>query len=273
MTDVAQLVRRLDDLEHQFAEAQHAREQAERERDEYHELYLEMMERCRKLELGLRGQKAERVPSADQLSLGVLELVLGKDASGDVLALGELTEQTVREHKRQKPTGRKPIPEHLPRVDIEILPDEVKRLGLDAFERIGEDVTEVLERRPASLVVARVVKPKYVRKDRDRAGKTEVFYGETPELPIPRGMAGPGLLADTIVKRWQDHLPLNRLEGIYARDGIELARSTMCGWHGELAELAAPLVASMRQDAFTAPYLCTDATGVLVLPVASVFAW
>src|SRR5262249_45978384 len=73
-----------------------------------------------------------------------------------------------------------------------------------------------------------------------------------------------GMLADTIVKRWQDHLPLNRLEDIYGRDGVDIARSTMCGWHGELAVLVKPLVEAMRQDAFEQPYLCVDATGVLV---------
>jgi transposase len=72
------------------------------------------------------------------------------------------------------------------------------------------------------------------------------------------------MLADTLVKRWQDHLPLNRLEGIYARDGLELSRSTMCGWHEQLVPLAQPLVDAMRTDAFEQPYLCTDATGVLV---------
>ena len=72
------------------------------------------------------------------------------------------------------------------------------------------------------------------------------------------------MLADTIVRRWQDHQPLHRLEGIYARDGLELASSTMCGWHAELAELARPLVDAMCEDALEAPYLCVDATGVLV---------
>jgi transposase len=90
------------------------------------------------------------------------------------------------------------------------------RRCLDAFEKIGEDVTEVVECRPASLMVARVIKPKFVRKDRDRRD-AEVFVGETPELPIPRGLAGPGLLADTLVRRWQDNQPLHRLEGIFAR--------------------------------------------------------
>ncbi len=108
-----------------------------------------------------------------------------------------------------------------------MLPPEVEREGLDAFERIGEEVSEVVERSPASLVVARIVRPKFVRKGRDRDASTEVLVGAPLDMPIPKGLAGPGMLADTIVRRWQDHLPLNRLEDIYARDGIELARSTI----------------------------------------------
>jgi hypothetical protein len=73
------------------------------------------------------------------------------------------------------------------------------------------------------------------------------------------------MLADTIVRQWQDHQPLNRLEGIYAREGLELARSTMCTWHEQLAGLARPLVDAMFADALEAPYVCIDATGVLVL--------
>jgi transposase len=137
-------------------------------------------------------------------------------------------------------------------------------LGLDAFDRIGEEVTEVLERRPASIVVARIVKPKFVSKDRDRSGPTQVFVGTTPALPITRCLAGPGMLADTIVRRWQDHQPLHRLEDIYSRDGLPLARSTMCGWHDQLTPVVQPIIAAMRQHAFEQPYLCVDATGVLV---------
>ena len=153
----------------------------------------------------------------------------------------------------------------MPRVEIEVLPPEVEKHGLDAFERIGEDVCETVERRPASLVVARVVRPKFVRKGRERDGRDRrVLVAPPPELPIARGLAGPGMLADTIVKRWQDHMPLHRLEAKYARDGLELARSTMCGWHAALADVVQPLVSAMRTDAFKQPYLCTDATGVLV---------
>lgn len=114
------------------------------------------------------------------------------------------------------------------------------------------------------MVVVQTVRGKFVRKDREIDAQTEVYVGEPPSLPIPKGLAGPGMLADTIVKRWRDHLLLHLLEDIYARGGVEPARSTMCGWHSELAVLAEPLVAAMRKDAFEQPYLCTDAANVLV---------
>jgi len=234
------------------------------EREHYRDLYLAALERCRKLELGLLGQKAERLAANDaQLAMQVLATMLGERAGAmEPEAAPEV--ERVREHTRQKPTGRKPLPENLPRVDVEVVPDEVERDGRDAFEKIGEEVTETVERRPASIVVVRLHKPKFVRKDRERNAETEILIAPPPELPIERGLAGPAFLADTIVRRWQDHLPLYRLESIYAREGLELARSTICGWHAELADLTKPVVDAMWLDARGSPYLCTDATGVLV---------
>jgi transposase len=230
------------------------------EREQYRTLYLKMLEQCKRLERGLLGQKAERLtPDHAQLTLQLLGTLLAERE-----AAPPPEEEEVRAHTRRKPSGRRPLPETLPHVDIEVIPEEVQRQGLDAFERIGEDVSEVVERRPASMVVVRTHKPKFVRKDRERLAETEVLVAETPELPIERGMAGPALLADTVVRRWADHLPLHRLEKIYAREGLELARSTLCGWHEQLKTLVAPLVEAMWEDALTAPYLCTDATGVLV---------
>jgi len=230
-------------------------------------------------------------------------------------------------HTRAKPTGRHPPPEHLPRVTLEPLPLEVQRLGLDAFERIGEDRSEVVERRTAGWVVVETIRPKLVPKgppvespiaaelivpqtppapeslaptaapaplpvetssvkdgaqvvatsSQASAQRTDsslalagapgrVLQAPAPDLPIPRGMAGPALLAETIVRRWQDSLPLNRLEQIYAREGLRLAKSTIGNWHAELAKLVRPLVDAMWKDALEhSPYLCVDATGVLVL--------
>lgn len=258
------LVRRLDALEESQKEILERLAAAEAARDHYQRLYVETLERCRKLELGLRGQSAERLRGDDaQMSLSMLGMMLDERAVEERAAELE-AEQEVKSHTRRKPTGRKELPENLPRVEIVIVPEEVEKEGLNAFERIGEEVTEVLERRPASMVVARVIKPKFVRKERDDSEPTKVHVGSTPELPIPRCIAGPGMLADTIVKRWQDHLPLNRLEDVYSREGLELARSTMCGWHEYAAEVAAPVVAAMRQDALEQPVLLTDSTGVLV---------
>jgi transposase len=259
---IATLTERIDALQETVRGLSEQNAQLAEERERYRTLYLQMLELNKKLERGLLGQKAEKLPPDQaQLTLALLATLLGDRPGAESPA--EAVQQ-IGPHTRSKPTGRKPLPENLPRVEIEILPDEVKRGGLDAFVKIGEEVSEVVERRPASLVAVRITRPKFVRADRVANQATRVFVAEPLELPIERGLAGPGLLADTIVRRWQDHLPLNRLESIYAREGLELARSTVCGWHEELAVLARPLVDAMWEDAFLAPYLCTDATGVLV---------
>jgi len=243
----------------------------ERERGEYRKLYLKLLEDYKKLERGILGQKkAERMRSSDyQLALGLLGTLLAKDEieqpEADADAQADAPDGEERKKKpRKPPTGRKPNPDHLPRISIEILPPEVERLGRDAFEQIGDDVSEVLEHRSASHVIVEIHRPKFVPKNRDRTAATHVEIAPPPDLPIERGKAGPGLLADTIVRRWQDHLPLYRLEGIYKREGIELARSTICAWHRSLADLVCPLVEAMHLDAFGCAYLCVDATGVLV---------
>ena len=233
------------------------------ERDEYRKLVLHLREEVERLKRGLVGQKAERLPANDaQLSLMMIGLALGSAPATEPEGPPPV-EETVAAHTRRKPV-RKPLPAHLPRVQIEIVPPEVER-DPGAFDLIGTDVRAVLERRPSATVVLEVLYKKFVRKERIRGVETEVFVADALELPIERGMAGPGMLADTIVRRWQDHQPLTRLEGIYARDGLELSKSTICTWHEQLAELVQPLVDAMFAEAMHEPVLCTDATGVLVL--------
>lgn len=228
------------------------------ERDEYRKLLLHLREENERLRRGLLGQKAERLPKNDaQLSLAILEMAFGSQPAG-----AADDKRMIPAHERRRPT-RKPLPADLPRVTIEIKPPEVEREGLDAFVCIDKERREVLERRPASSVVVELVYPKYVRKDRERTG-APVLMAEAAELPIPRGTAGPGMLSETIVRRWWDHQPLHRLEGIYGREGLDIARSTICTWHEQLAELARPLTTVMFADALTQRYLCVDATGVLV---------
>lgn len=247
----------------QLAQLTLERDAAVKERDAFRKLYMDMLALCRKLELGLL-QKRERHHEDSQVTLSLLGMLFGEDADKSAAAR-PVEKQEVPAHTRVKPTGRKPLPEKLPRVDIEVLPPEVQAQGLDAFERIGEDVSETVERRPSAVVVVRVHKPKFVPKGQDRLGEScVVLQAAPPELPIESGLAGPGLLAETIVRRWEDHLPLHRLERIYGREGLPLARSTICGWHKALASLVGLLIDAMWKDAFLAPYLCADATGVLV---------
>lgn len=270
--DVAKLAEEIDSLRERFqllttnyAELRQQNEKLASERERYRELYLQLLELNKRLERGLlAGQKAERLSlDDDQLTLAILGALLErKDLPAEEPAAAPASE--IPKPPRSKPTGRKALPEHLPKVEIEVIPEEVQRAGLDAFVRIGEEVSDTVEKRPASLVRVHIVRPKFVRKDRERLAATSVQIAEVQELPIERGLAGPGLLADTIVRRWADHLPLHRLEGIYAREGLEFSRSTLCGWHEQLQPLVDPLVEAMWKDAMSAPYLCTDATGVLV---------
>lgn len=237
------------------------------ERDEYKRQYVAMVEAYRKLEAGLTRHHRERhVDGAEQTTLSLLSMLTGNESPAAPPA--PATTQ-VEAHQRVKPTGRKPIPDALPRIVVEVVPLEVQRAGLDAFDRIGEDVSETVEKRPAAFLVVRTVRGKYVEKvkvDALAVGEsTPVLEAAPLELPIPKALAGPGLLADSIVKRWQDHLPLHRLERIYGREGFPVARSTVCGWHQAVAELVKCLVDAMWVDALAhSPYLCTDATGVLV---------
>ncbi len=190
------------------------------EREHYRELYLRMLEQCRKLELGLLGQKAERLVANDaQLTMRVLATLLGERPAVDEAP----PTQTVREHKRQKPTGRKPLPESLPRVEIEMLPDEVQREGLDAFERIGEDAREIIERRPASIVVVRLIYPKFVRKDREGDGR-DACRRRAGRAAHRARTAGPGCSPTQSCDAGRSPAA-QPARGIYARDGLELARA------------------------------------------------
>src|SRR3954462_2698273 len=91
--------------------------------EHYRELYLRTLAQCRKVELGLLGQKAERLsPNDAQLTMQVLATLLSPLVD-DPAPAPPVDEQRIREHTRTKPSGRKPLPDRLPRVDVEILPD------------------------------------------------------------------------------------------------------------------------------------------------------
>ena len=130
-----------------------------------------------------------------------------------------------------------------------------------AKDRIGEEVTRILEYVPSKLEVHEHVRPKYAC----RYCKDGVSSPPPPQRPIARGIAGPGLIAQIVVSKFGDHLPLYRQEDIFARHGLHLSRSTLCDWVSAAAELLEPLYERQRQLALRSAVLWTDDTPVTVL--------
>lgn len=145
------------------------------------------------------------------------------------LRLGELEASRAETEVRQNAVGVKParpvrraLPSHLPRQECRVLPQQ--KMCPDCggeLKHLGEDVSEILERVPEHFQVIRQVRPKLAC-----CGCDKIVQAEATNRPIAGSFAGPGLLAHVLVSKYCDHLPLYRQEEIYAREGVELDRST-----------------------------------------------
>jgi transposase len=138
-------------------------------------------------------------------------------------------------------SGRKPLPPHLPREVVVHEPEILCNCGNcdpARLARLGELITEVLEKIPARLKVIRHVRPKYACRLCEK-----IFQAPVPELPIEKGRPGPGLLAHIAISKYCDGLPLYRQSGILAREGVEIDRTTMAEWMGHVAWWLRPLAA------------------------------
>jgi transposase len=160
---------------------------------------------------------------------------------------------------KDKP-ARRPLPEHLPRTTQEHAPACGCPACGTALKRMGEDVSECLEFIPEHFKVIRTVRPKM-----SCPKCSTVVQAPMPSRPIPKGIAGPGLLAHVFVSKYVDHLPLYRQSEIYARQGIDLDRSTMAGWAGPIAGLVEPLVDAVGRYVTAADKIHGDDTSVPVL--------
>lgn len=181
----------------------------------------------------------------------------------------KVEEQRQEKQNAEKPSrkanadhpGRKTLPASLPRKTLEIEPskDELvcDHCGSDKT-RIGQDVTEKLEYMPASFYVKRYVRHKYACK----TCQNNISIGQLPPMVIDKGVPGESVLAHIITSKFCDHNPLNRLEGIFSRHGVEITVSNMCDWVGVSADLLKPLVKRMQEWIRLSPIINTDDTPI-----------
>jgi transposase len=207
------------------------------------------------------GRSSERITrQIEQLEMQLEELETGE---AEDVARAETSEPSAPIPMRAKPK-RKPLPEHLPRQEVLHQPEGDGACICPAcgggMGRLGEDVTEVLDYVPGHFQVIRHVRPKYACRACDA-----ITQAPAPAMPTPRGRATPAMLAHLLVSKYCDHLPLYRQCEIYAREGLELDRSTLCDWVGQAAWLLDPIVAAIRAHVFAAEKIHGDDTTVPVL--------
>jgi transposase len=200
------------------------------------------------------GKKSEKVThEIEQLELKLEEL---ESHESECIAARPASPTT----PRAKST-RRPLPENLPREVHTHLPteDACPACG-GALHKLGEDVSEILERVPATYKVIRHVRVKMACTKCD-----VIVQAPAPSRPIERGIAGPALLAHVLVSKFADHLPLYRQSEIFAREGIELDRSTLADWVGHASHLLAPLVEATRKHVLASTKIHADDTPIPVL--------
>jgi transposase len=202
------------------------------------------------------GAKSEKI----LVQLGQLELQLEEEESALAEVVAEFERIAPTPEPKPRPE-RKPLPEHLPREVMTYAPDAdcCSECGGE-LRQFGEDVSEQLEYVPDSFRVIRHVRPKFSCRGCDL-----VVEAPAPSRPIERGLAGPGLLAHILMSKFGDHLPLYRQSEIYARQQVEISRSTMAGWVGAASELLSPLVDALRRHVLAGHKLHADDTPLPVL--------
>ena len=214
-----------------------------------------VIEKLRRMLFGVKSEKL--TGELEQLELRLEELETNEAAEEAVQDAAPTAQPAGRPRRRPR---RKPLPEDLPREVVTHLPPHscCPDCG-GALRQFGEDVSEQLERIPATFRVIRHVRPKFACNHCER-----VVEAPAPPRPIERGLAGPALLAHVLMSKYGHHLPLYRQSEIYAREGVDLDRSTLAGWVGATSELLAPLVAALREHVMAARKLHADDTPVPV---------
>ena len=204
------------------------------------------------------GAKSEKHPGQ-----GELFNEAEQSADDDTTGADEAADTETITYTRKKAAGRKPLPEHLPRVRIEHeLPESEQACPCGCtLSVIGEETSEQLDIIPAKARVLVHVRKKYACRQCESGVKT----ASLPLQPIPKSNASPGLLAHIAVAKYQDALPLYRQQQIFKRMDINLPRNTLASWMMKMGTLVQPLLNLMDDQLLLEPLVHCDETPIQVL--------
>src|SRR3954451_11076477 len=214
----------------------------------------------RQLQRGQFGRRSEKLDPG-QLQLGLEDLeqtAAAVEAAQEAATKSSDTPRPPRSRRRNLGA----LPAHLPRIEVLVdIEDKSCPCCGGALHMIGEDTSEMLDLVPAQLRVKVIRRPRYAC----RACEEAVVQAPSPERPITGGMATEALLAHVLVAKFSDHLPLYRQAQIFARQGIELDRSTLCDWVGRACWWLEPLWHLLRRHVLGSTRIFADDTPLPVL--------
>ncbi|RKZ99870.1 MAG: IS66 family transposase [Gammaproteobacteria bacterium] len=221
------------------------------------ELKLEIA-KLRRDKYGKSSERSARLLDQLELQLEELEATATEDVLAAEQAQGD--EATVKSFTRRKPT-RKPFPEHLPRERVVVeAPTQCTCCGSDRIVKMGEDVTDTLEVIPRQWKVIQTVREKFTCRSCEK-----ISQAPAPFHTIPRGWAGPSLIAMVAFEKFGQHQPLNRQAERFTREGVEISLSTLADLIGHATVALAPIHTLIEEHVLAAKRLHGDDTTVPLL--------
>ena len=221
---------------------------------------LQLKQQLDQLKKMIFGSRQERfLPSDINPSQLLLDIQVEETASCSVVDAKKISYVKTNTIVKQKPLlhpGRMKLPDHLRREEIIIEPTH----DISGCKKMGEEITEVLEYDPGELFVKKYIRNKYAKPNNEG-----VLIGELPARPLEKAMAGEGLLAQIVIDKYIDHLPLHRQMQRFERTGIKLAYSTLTDWVSSTCQLITPLFEALKKEVLQSAYLHADETPIKVL--------
>ena len=200
------------------------------------------------------GVKAEHL-SAEQAQL------FEETTAADLAAIGEELERLSSSPAKEKDhPKRKPLPAELPRTEIHHEPESTTCACGCQMKRIGEDIAEKLDYTPGTFTVERHIRGKWACSQ-----CATLVQALVPAHVIDKGIPTTGLLAQVLIAKYLDHLPLYRQEAIFARAGLPIPQSTLAQWVGQMGVALRPLVDALKDEMLAHPVLHADETPVAML--------